>query len=524
MISNTPNENIRLTQDGLKRSKALLKKYFDGNRTTLHKKIELICDDAPPSRHVVSRYFGTYKDSPKGISYKNFRIIQEVLWAKEPPIPDWQEIAEEVGKEKTTVEKISNSSSKESAQFSVYNPETFAGRAEVINALTAILKGSCRILAITGITGIGKTALAEAIVANLQGVASNTLPYLRFSLDSLNTYDFFIGGTALLWELGKKLSDSEMENYQKKPEKLLHDLVLYLREQPCRLQIDSLERLLQGNEEDGWEDFTDPLWLEFLRQFLANNNCSSQLLLTTQEIPADLEFIANRSPNFWHCETIQGLSLDEQIEMFRKLGLPQDEQSLEALSLIGNFFDGHPLVLKLVGYEIQSYPYNGSVSRYFEKYKSEFTDTPTPTSNPITRSRVFLRRARKQIERTLSRLPEPARQMFCASAVFRRPVPDNFWQEMLDEDDPEDAFDVLLDRHLVEQEIIANDTWLVYQHNLVHSVAYEMLQVDYATWHSAERQAAHLWLTAYEPARSAPSLETVRGYLEAVEHYSIVED
>jgi len=44
-------------------------------------------------------------------------------------------------------------------QFSTYNPATFTGREAETAELTAQLQGSCRVVAIVGMTGIGKTAL-----------------------------------------------------------------------------------------------------------------------------------------------------------------------------------------------------------------------------------------------------------------------------------------------------------------------------------------------------------------------------
>ncbi|NJL50049.1 MAG: hypothetical protein HC929_24960, partial [Leptolyngbyaceae cyanobacterium SM2_5_2] len=51
-----------------------------------------------------------------------------------------------------------------------------------------------------------------------------------------------------------------------------------------------------------------------------------------------------------------------------------------------------------------------------------------------------------------------------------------------------------------------------------------MLKADPHTWEAAEQQAAHLWLTAYQPAPDAPNLETVRGYLEAFDHCYEAQD
>ncbi len=410
--------------------------------------------------------------------------------------------------------------------FSTYNPQTFTGReAETID-LAARLRGSCRVLAITGMTGIGKTALTERVVAQLMDDGA-TLPYYRLSLDILSlTPDFSSSGAALLRALGEEPTLADQQN----PRNLLAHVLQRLCRQPCRVQIDSLERLLRGNEQDGWSEFCDPLWLEFLVQFLAGSECPSQLLLTSQDIPADLDIAASRYPEFWHCQTLRGLTMAEQRLLFLKLGLPQDAAALKILGQMGAFYDGHPLVLQVLADEIRQPPFQGNVTRYWQHHQSEFlpSSPPSPPAlsspSPLTRSRLFRRRVRLRVEQTVQRLPDAARRMLCASAVFRRPVPVGFWQAMVAADHAQVAWEALHDRHLVEFAPDRDDIALVRQHNLIRAVAYDLLKADGPTWHAAERQAAHLWLTAYEPAPNKTNLEVVRGYLEAFDHYHEIGD
>jgi tetratricopeptide (TPR) repeat protein len=91
------------------------------------------------------------------------------------------------------------------------------------------------------------------------------------------------------------------------------------------------------------------------------------------------------------------------------------------------------------------------------------------------------------------------------------------------DDEPQVAFDTLQNRHLVEFVSASDNTLLVCQHNLIRSVAYNLLKASASTWKQAERQAAYLWLTAYKSAQDTPSLEIVRGYMEAFEHYCNAE-
>jgi tetratricopeptide (TPR) repeat protein len=411
-------------------------------------------------------------------------------------------------------------------RFSAYNPQTFTGRDAEIEQFTMLLSGSCRILAITGMTGIGKTALAERVVANLMEIPkSPTLPYIRFSLDDRSlSPDFSITGSALLRTLGEEPTLADQQDSAN----LLAHILKRLCSNPCRLQIDSLERLLKGNEQEGWSEFCDPLWLDLLHQFILGNDCPSQLLLTSQDITGDLDAVASRYSEFYQCQTLRGLKSHEQQEFFQKLGLFADPDctatDLDYLNRIGAFYDGHPLVLQVIADEILQPPFQGNIARYWHHYEAEFSETAAPTMNKLARSRLFHRRVRQRVEQTIQRLPSTARQMLCACAVFRRPVPIGFWLAMLIDEKSQAAFDTLQDRHLVEFVSASDNTLLVRQHNLIRSVAYDLLKANASIWEQAERRAANLWLTEYKPAPDAPNLETVRGYLEAFEHYYELED
>lgn len=81
------------------------------------------------------------------------------------------------------------------------------------------------------------------------------------------------------------------------------------------------------------------------------------------------------------------------------------------------------------------------------------------------------------------------------------------------------AYQILDNSTLIEKEGTN-----IRQHNLIRSIAYNLLKATPQRWEKSERQAAHLWLTAYKTEKTTPNLEIVRGYLEAFDHYYEVKD
>ena len=95
----------------------------------------------------------------------------------------------------------------------------------------------------------------------------------------------------------------------------------------------------------------------------------------------------------------------------------------------------------------------------------------------------------QRLEHTFARLQQDARDAYillCETAVYRCPVPEDWWLSHLEDWDREvaeqlAALDVLRDRYLVEE--TTNDTdLLLKQHNLIRSVSLSHLnKLTYAS-------------------------------------------
>jgi hypothetical protein len=127
--------------------------------------------------------------------------------------------------------------------FFVYD-DAWVGRESLIQQLSDRVHSSCRVLLLVGITGIGKTALAERVVEELRGDWREHRDNFE---DERKASDF--ASVALQWL--EKWGETVL-NEERKPEQLLRRLVKRLRENRYLILMDSLEYLLTGNEEDGW--------------------------------------------------------------------------------------------------------------------------------------------------------------------------------------------------------------------------------------------------------------------------------
>jgi tetratricopeptide (TPR) repeat protein len=389
---------------------------------------------------------------------------------------------------------------------------TWVERSELTAVLLPQLQ-QCRIVALTGITGIGKTALAERLVRLLPD--GKPLKILNLDIGGIAA-EFASSGAALLRALGE---EPTLED-QKDAQNLLNHLLQLLRTHTYRVQIDSMERLLAGNDQEGWSDFCDPLWLDLFQQLLAGD-CQSQIILTTQDVPGDLETIGSRYPQLWHCQLICGLSEEEQLQLFQKRGIvavcdatvaaqhsnvtadnpnvtadnpnvtadnPNVEEQHGNVTTDNAIAEGqHRIVgadnaiaegqhriagthndaeavslLKRIGKLYAGHPLvlrviaedlktcGNDVKRYWQQGKFAEQEAQRPAQ--LSRRKLQLE-VKQRVKDSIARLTETARQLLCRSAVFRRPVPEAFWLAMLpDSPHAQAALDLLKSRDLTAED------------------------------------------------------------------------
>jgi tetratricopeptide (TPR) repeat protein len=405
----------------------------------------------------------------------------------------------------------------------VYHSDTWVERDSLNDDLLSKLKGQTRLLWLTGISGVGKTTLAECLAVRTWD-ANHPFDWYCLEILEGQSPDFATVAGKLLEKLGEQNIDAQQRN---DPQWLSDRLLKKLQAHPYWIQLDSVERLL--NPEN--TAFSDEFWVTFLQRCLTHPAFLSRWVLTSQALPAALAEFGDRYSNHWHEKRLHGLlQAKQQLEFFSKRGLIVENSNREVLTRIAKIYEGHPLVLKVIAEDILN-KFAGNVCDYWQIHQPEFEQVARELQatrlDETEYNEALDRKVRERIKKSLEQLPADALELLCRSAVFRRPVPKKFWLAMISDraaKQQKPAYRVLGDRALIEQEGIQQNQSLIRQHNLIRDVAYDLLRQDDLLWETAERKAADLWLTAYEPASNASNLEQVRGYLEAFDHYCEVKD
>ncbi len=366
----------------------------------------------------------------------------------------------------------------------------WAGRRSLLRDLTAVLQGDCCILVITGITGLGKTALGNRLAVNFDD------PWQKDGVN-FDAYEQPPAFATVATQWLQSWHDAPTTEEQQNPEMLRQRLIQKLKQEPYWLQIDSLEAILQRDNTALAEDsnlFFDSGWAHFFRQLLAEPQVRSRCVITSQDLPAEL--VDLRYQGRWYAQRLTGLEPAEQLELFQKAGLETSAASTarQLLHRVGSAYEGHPLALQTIAGEIMSLPFQGNVAAYWKRYGHEIEEVEKarrqsePGLDPLrihAYTRTLTRQVQARVEKAFERLRRDAFDAYallCQVAIYREPVPEAFWLSHLQDypwyfepERQEVALDTLRDRYLVEEQLVEDEVRLRL-HTLIRSVALEHLK------------------------------------------------
>lgn len=352
------------------------------------------------------------------------------------------------------------------------------GREAVMASLERQLP-QLRLLMIVGIAGVGKTELAETLAVRWETAYPQTLP-INFEARPRARFAEIAAESLTRLACPSPVADPT-------PEQLLDQWIEVLATQPCLVVMDSLENLLHGDESTGWSRFQDADWETFFHRLLGLEQCASLVIITSQDVPGQIEVHGLRYGDRYHCERLRGLTPEAQQRFFQAQGLevaPASEAG-RLLARIGAAYEGHLLSLQVIAAEILTVC-DGDVSVYWQRYGAEIEllerlqasrdDQLQPGDWRLAQaSRQLRKTVRDRIERSFQRLQSDfpdAYLALCCAAAYPDPIVeadfiDRLRQRGWDEERSQTAIDVLLDRCLL---------WLdrqyhLRQHNLIRSVA-----------------------------------------------------
>jgi len=236
-----------------------------------------------------------------------------------------------------------------------------------------------------------------------------------------------------------------------------------------------------------------PLWEMFFHQLLGEEGCQSRFLLTSQDVPADIEVPGLRYPQRLHIQPIPGFSVAAQQQLFFQYGFAPDQffEGWAYLLRIGQAYEGHPLALQVILGEIMAV-FEGDIVAYWQTYRPEIAvveaaqqvaaEQPASLSPPQLDcySQRLRKAVRTRIEATLRRLQqdsEDALLLLCMTAIYREAMPESFLLSPLQRRGWSTArcyiaLDTLLDRYLLE----VRPYQQLRQHPLIRSVALSYLE------------------------------------------------
>ena len=213
----------------------------------------------------------------------------------------------------------------------------FYDRTPELETLTTwILQAQCRLIAITGISGIGKTSLAVQIVQQIK----NQFDYIIWrTIDVSHTLDEFQQELIQLFSQSEKLDSPTT-----KPKPL--SLIKYLQKHRCLIILDDVHNLFSSGELAGKYKPEYEEYRHFFKQIekLSHQSC---FLLIGWEQPREISQIESQN-NPIHTLQINGLDIVAAGEILRDYGLAEIDYSI-----LIHRYQGNPLWLKSVATLIQ---------------------------------------------------------------------------------------------------------------------------------------------------------------------------
>lgn len=252
---------------------------------------------------------------------------------------------------------------------------TFFGRETELNILRQwILEDRCRLVAILGMAGVGKTSMSAKLG---QGGIGKTDLSVKLAAAIADQFDYIIWRSLLnaptvneiLTDWLHKLSRQTISDLPKQLDQQILLLLKFLKKYRCLLILDNAESILMAGDYAGKykPEFTDyGQLLQSIGQ-VAHQSC---LLITSREKLIKLQPLVGKNKPVRFLE-LTGLDPQAGQQIFQEIGdFSADDQQWQELI---KFYQGNPLALELTAHHIHE-DFAGDIGRFWRMGRPVFQD------------------------------------------------------------------------------------------------------------------------------------------------------
>ena len=230
-------------------------------------------------------------------------------------------------------------------------PKFFRHRTEELATLEKWIVGEHhRLIAITGLSGMGKTTLARQLVEKIKD---------NFDRILWRSHRKYINSNALETDIAQFLFSAKSPQNSPIPNfiKTRNLIIDYLRSHRCLIILDDLQetlcpRKLVGHYCPGYDDYN-----QLIKEFGQSEHQSCVVLLGWEQ-PPELTILENKN-NYCKTLNLEGLEHQYATEILEKHNLKDKQQWAKLIRL----YSGNPLWLNLISTTILDL-FNGSVSQF----------------------------------------------------------------------------------------------------------------------------------------------------------------
>lgn len=236
----------------------------------------------------------------------------------------------------------------------------FYGReAEMLLLRQWALEDKCRLIALIGMGGMGKTALSVRVIESVQAEFDYVIWRSLREAPPLER---------VLSDVIKFLSDQQDFELPQTIGETVKRLVHYLNQSRCLVVFDNAESILAGGDRagqyrDGYEGYGN------LLQQIGELRHRSCLILTSREKPAEVARLEGRNHPV-RSYSLQGLEEFAGQEFLKAEGLNAAEPQWKK---VFHYYSGNPLALKVAANSIQDL-FNGNITNFISQGPGFFGD------------------------------------------------------------------------------------------------------------------------------------------------------